>query len=199
MAQARFVNIGENIHQHHQHHQHKTGYNAMASNRPLSIILATDIIGGFGANGKIPWDIPEDRHHFKKITNGHIVVMGRKTYQDIANNYQQNDFLPGRESYVISQSSPDLMTGVTLCSSLRDFFNKTMLSFNNKHSFVIGGENLFIEALTWTNKIYFTVVKGNYQCDKFFPINTLHKNFKLSNSDHDVQHNYAFLDYQRVI
>lgn len=190
---VRYVNLGGGQYQ----PQQEQFANSTSSNRPLNIIVATDAMGGFGARGKIPWDIPEDRTHFKEITDGHIVVMGRKTYDDIAKHYAGKEFLPNRESYVISRGEPELMDGVTLCSSLRDFLNKTMDTFGNKQTFVIGGEKLFIQALPWSTKVYVTLVHGKYDCDKFFPINNLKEAFTQTKTDVVEDRKYAFVEFMR--
>lgn len=192
MAQVRYTNGPQ------QRPSLKNGGVAGSSNRSLSIIVATDEVGGFGAKGKIPWDIPEDRKHFKSLTDGHIVVMGRKTYDDIAKHYAKKEFLPGRESYVISRDTPELMEGVMLCTSLRDFLNKTMDTVGNKKTFVIGGEKVFIQALPWATKIYMTIVQGIYRCDKFFPINNIKDKFKQTTTDAIEDRKYAFVEFDRV-
>jgi len=169
--------------------------------RKLNIILAVDESGGFGKDGKIPWYYPQDLKHFQTITNGNICVMGRNTYQDIAEMryskssgtdlVKQTSILPNRDCYVLSNTIKQL-PDAHVSTSLH------LISFNapyNKEIFVIGGEKLFIHALTFTKKIYLTIVPGTYDCDRFFPIKVLNKWFKIESGEE--KDGLTFMVYKR--
>lgn len=159
------------------------------------IIVAVDCAGGFGKEGKIPWVLPEDLKRFKQITTGHVCVMGRRTYEEIldarklrddARKIQLpiNEILRDRETYVVS-SNPDFNTpGATKVSSLSVPMTKMNINNDTRKLFIIGGRRMFIEALSWTNTIHMTVLKGDsYDCDVKFPIDVLNKKFHIDSGE----------------
>lgn len=149
--------------------------------KPYNIIVATDLTGGFAKDGKIPWYYKEDFKHFKKVTDGNICIMGKYTYEDIAARREIKDgeqVLPGRECYVVT-SSVDEVKGATCIKKLDEIFTK--IDYDEKRElFVIGGERLFTEALSGTNKVYMTIINKDYECDKRFPVEYVAKKFGIS-------------------
>lgn len=175
--------------------------------KPIDIIVAVDETGGFGKEGKIPWHFPEDLKHFQTTTKNSTCIMGRKTYQDIYNMTIERkklgtnkkklikieEILPGRENFVISNSLSKVQ-GAKIFSNLRN----AIMSSTKKKIFVIGGERLFTEALNWTKMIHMTLVKGNYYCDKFFPVDYVKKHFKI-NKGKKLSDNLLYMTYTRKI
>lgn len=170
----------------------------------LSIIVAVDEDGGFGKDGKIPWNIPEDMAHFKETTADGICIMGRKTYEDMlaivkgrkkSKKKTITEILPGRELFVVT-SNPDYEAqGATAVQSIREAI-QSLDESDNREIFVLGGEKLFIEAMVWTHMIYLTIVKDKrYQCDKYFPIEVLNKHYKIV--DGKETEKLYFLTYKR--
>lgn len=156
------------------------------------IIVAVDCEGGFGKDGKIPWHLPEDFQHFKELTTGHVCVMGRRTYQemfdariqrDIQRNVEEpiDEILRGRQSFVVTRT-PDYQTpGAQIVQGVARVMDAMSIKNDKRKLFVIGGRRMFIEALTWTNTIHMTVLKGDpYECDVKFPIEVLNKKFKIT-------------------
>lgn len=168
----------------------------------ISIIVAVDQLGGFGKNGKIPWRFPEDFKHFKATTMDGICIMGRRTYEEIiemSGRYnkpiqkyeeiesigsspqptkEEKPLLSGRESFVLSSDANFKPIGAKRVVGLREAIESLDIG-DNREIFVIGGEKLFIEALAWTTKIYMTIIKDEYECDRFFPIQILSKSYKI--------------------
>ncbi len=173
----------------------------------LSIIVAVDEEGGFGLNGKIPWNINEDMEHFRNVTSGGICIMGKNTYEDIhaivssrkkkdAHMCEQDKIdgsphvddnkvlidtpiLADRQSFVITTDINYKTPGVTPAISIANAI-QMLDEHDNRQIFVIGGYRLFVEALSWTNMIYMTVIKNKrYNCDRFFPIEVLNKYYKI--------------------
>ena len=166
---------------------------------PLSIIVGVDTRGGFGKEGKIPWNIPEDMKHFKKVTKGGVCIMGRRTYTDMLEMVQRKkkdikDILPGRQSFVVTSDEKFKAEGAAVVKNIREAVQS--LDENDKREvFVLGGYRMFVEALGWANKIYMTIVKGDaYGCDVFFPINSLNK-FKIT--DGSETEKMYFVTYER--
>jgi len=146
--------------------------------RPMAIIVAVDESGGFGKDGKIPWHSKEDFAHFKEVTKGHPCVMGRKTYEDMLAMKKDKDnikeILPGRQSFVVTSNNEFEAPGATVVNGLRAAV-QSLDGNDHRPVFVLGGEKLFIEALAWTETIHMTIMDGDYDCDRFFPIKTLEK------------------------
>jgi len=129
------------------------------------IIAAVAKNGVIGKDGKLPWHIPEDFQHFKRTTNGHAIIMGRKTFESIGKP------LPNRVNIVLSGSmtQPEdasyfvartLEQALQLCE--KDGFGK---------AFIIGGTRLFKESLDkdMATQIILTEIKQEYDGDTFFP------------------------------
>jgi len=152
----------------------------------IYIMVAVDERGGFGLKGKIPWHFPEDLKFFQTITKNSICVMGRRTYEDLlgyAKKRQGKDdklvLLEGRDCVVLSRNKDFKAEGATVFPGLRQVRDHYALKKDNRIIFVIGGEKLFIEALSWCEKIFVTIVKGDFKCDRHFPIRCLGRGFKM--------------------
>ncbi len=158
--------------------------------KPPIIIVAVDEAGGFGKDGKIPWYLPEDLQRFKVITDGHICLMGRITYEEILAARKKrdaekgitasiDDVLRNRRSFVVTSEENPVTPGATSIRNPNDidfYIDKD----ETREIFVIGGRKMFISALSWAEKIYLTVVKGpTYDCDVFFPIEVLNKKWHI--------------------
>lgn len=175
---------------------------------PLSIIVAVDQAGGFGKEGKIPWYFPEDFKHFKEVTKDSICIMGRRTYTDmlemvtdrrIKKGEKKEDIvidsiLPNRKCMVLSRSVTDV-EGAEVFPSLRAA-TQSLEADDKREVFILGGEKLFIESLPYVNRIYMTIIKDKeYGCDRFFPIDVVHKQFKITNGEETD--NLYYVDYVR--
>lgn len=142
----------------------------------LNQIVAVDQEGGISKDKEIPW-IKEpfakrDLKNFKKLTDGHVVVMGRNTYEDMfmlqkkrsLDTIKEKGILPNRKSYVVTRT----LTEAPGAEVIKQW--NTAHEDNANEIFIIGGERLFVETLSFTKRIYMTVVKGAYKCDQFFPV-----------------------------
>lgn len=126
----------------------------------LSLIVAVDEEGGMGFNNTLPWHLPADLAHFKKITLGKPIIMGRKTYESIGRP------LPGRLNIVLSRSVLDMPGGVTVVASLDDALR---LTEDAPEVMVIGGAEIFELALAQATKLYLTQIYHVFKADVFFP------------------------------
>ena len=132
----------------------------------VSIIAAVSKNFVIGYKGIIPWHIPEDLKRFKKITSGHHIIMGRKTYEAIGHP------LPDRTNVVITRNKKYKAQGCVIVNSFKEAI---VFAKNNKEmeAFIIGGEQIYKLALPIADKIYLTRVHHNFKGDSFFPkINT---------------------------
>ncbi len=137
-----------------------------------------------GANGRIPWHIPDEFKWFKQATMGHTLVMGRKTYESIGKP------LPGRRTIVLSRQ-PLEIPGVTVVDSL----DKIDPSVSEGEVFIAGGAEIYRQALPFVSEIYLTVVKKKVEGDVLFP------NFKAQFEQVEVlrEHpEFTVYRYQRI-
>jgi dihydrofolate reductase len=125
------------------------------------MIVAVDENNAIGKDNKLLWHITEDLKYFKSITNGHPVIMGRKTFESIGK------ALPNRMNIVISRNLRFVAPGCTVVSSLDDAI--AVASKTDDNQFVIGGASVYGEAIRVADTIYLTVVHNKYDADAFFP------------------------------
>lgn len=170
---------------------------------PMSIIVAVDSDGGFGKDGKIPWHFPEDFKHFKEKTKDSICIMGRKTYEDMLQMVKARkkdkkkikEILPGRECYVVTSNEDAKVEGATVVPNIREAVQR-IDEDDKREVFILGGRRMYIEGLSWANKVYMTVVKGDpYDCDVFFPIETLNR-FTIDKESKETDELY-FITYTK--
>ncbi|MDR0384884.1 MAG: dihydrofolate reductase [Prevotellaceae bacterium] len=127
----------------------------------LAVIAAVDENNAIGKENRLLWHITEDLQHFKSITGGHPVIMGRKTFESIGK------ALPGRINIIISRNPQFSATGCHVSSSLKEAI--AIASEADENIFVIGGVSVYREAIDIADTIYLTVVHSRYEADTFFP------------------------------
>jgi len=121
-------------------------------------IAAMSLNRVIGAGNKIPWHLPEDFKWFKQTTIGHIIVMGRKTFESIGKP------LPNRETIVLSRSQFQF-PGVKTIRSLDEL--KSLAG--DRQIFICGGAQIYAQALPLCSDLYLTLVKRKVEGDAFFP------------------------------
>ncbi len=126
----------------------------------LSLVVAMGRNRAIGAQGSLPWRIPEDLKRFKAITLGHPIVMGRKTYESIGG------LLPGRISVIVTRQPDFQVPGALVVHSLDEALARCA---DKEELFVIGGGELYREALPRAQRIYLTRVDLVPDADTFFP------------------------------
>lgn len=122
----------------------------------INIIVAYAKGRVIGKEGKIPWHLPSDLQHFKEITTGHTIVMGRKTFESIGRP------LPERRNVVLTHSSAINLPGVEVVHNKDD-----VLALGNV--FVIGGESVYKQFLGIADRLYITEIALEVDGDAFFP------------------------------
>ncbi len=152
----------------------------------LAIIAAIGKNRAIGKDGKLPWHISEDLKRFKRLTTGHTVLMGRKTFESITSS------LPNRRRVVIS-SKP--IPGIETFSSV----HKALASLADQEKvFVIGGGQVYMETLDHADELFLTLVDQGADGDTFFPPyeHLLDSKFRLTAEEN--HEGYRFVDYQRI-
>jgi len=155
----------------------------------FSIIVAVAKNGVIGNKGEIPWYLPDDFKYFAKITKGHTVVMGRKTYESIIKRIGKP--LPERKNVVITNqenfSAPDCI----VLKSIEDAVN--YFKDNKEEIFIIGGSTIYNQFLPFTDKLYITEVDAEIDGDTKFIYDKNEWNI-VSKENHpkDDKHEYSF-------
>lgn len=167
-----------------------------------AIIAAVDMAGGFGKDGKIPWDFPEDFRWFQSQTKGHICVMGKLTYTEINEKIGEKgaeSVLPGRKCFVISSTmKQEDVPNAIVVSDIYAVDQALDDEDVKKTVFYIGGEQIFNQAMSRADRVVLTVINQSFDCDRFFPTAALKKLFRVNRvykSEHT--NDLRFVDYVR--
>lgn len=126
----------------------------------LSLIVAMAKNRVIGADGKIPWHLPNELQLFKSVTMGHHIIMGRKTYESI------NRLLPGRTTVIVTRQKDYAIPGAKIAHTLDE---AVALCAGDSEIFVIGGGELYRAALPKTDRIYLTIVDAEPAGDTRMP------------------------------
>ncbi|MFH1263766.1 MAG: dihydrofolate reductase [Pseudomonadota bacterium] len=157
----------------------------------ISILVAMAKNRVIGAKGHLPWHISEDLKRFKKLTTGHAIVMGRKTFDSIRTP------LPNRRNIVISRNPILRIPGVEIAHTWEEALQ---LCKGETEVFAVGGAEIYRLALPSADRLYLTLVEKDYQGDTFFPEFDWQKEFNVTEeSEHKTPDGipYRFLTVSR--
>jgi dihydrofolate reductase len=126
----------------------------------IYLVAAVASNGIIGANGGLPWRLPEDLAHFKRLTLGHPVIMGRRTWESLKGP------LPGRDNIVVTRTPGYEAAGAAVASSLEAAL---ALCWGEPVAFVIGGSRLFAESLPVAAGLAMTEIERDFEGDTRFP------------------------------
>lgn len=131
----------------------------------VSIIVAIDEKRGIGKNNDLLFKIPEDFKRLKTITNGHPIIMGKKTFDSIGR------VLPQRTNIIVTRNPQVEIEGAIVAHSLEEAIEQAQRHEGSDEVFVFGGGQLFKEAIEkgYVDRLYLTIVQGDYGADTFFP------------------------------
>jgi dihydrofolate reductase len=125
----------------------------------LTIVVAIDAQRGMGVNNTLPWHLPEDLAHFKRVTTGHPIIMGRKTFDSIGRP------LPNRRNIVVTRNADWRHDGVDAVTSLAD----AIALAGDQEACIIGGAQIFKESMHLADRLVITEIDHTFECDTFFP------------------------------
>jgi dihydrofolate reductase len=151
----------------------------------ISLIVAMARNRVIGANGGIPWHLPDELKLFKRITMGHHIIMGRKTWESIGR------ALPGRSTVVVSRRPGYRVPGAAVAHTLEE---AVAACGADEEIFVIGGAELFKTALPLANRLYLTIVEGEFTGDTYMPEFDAGAWREVSSQSHaaDGRHRYPY-------
>jgi dihydrofolate reductase len=151
----------------------------------LSLVVAASINNVIGSDGGLPWHLPDDLRHFKQLTTGKPVVMGRRTFESIGRP------LPDRRNIVMTRDPAYAATGCDVVSSVSEVLD---LAGDAEELMIIGGGQVYRDFLEYADRIYLTRVRANIEGDTHFP-GIDEAAWQLVSSEHhaaDEKHRYAF-------
>lgn len=158
----------------------------------LSIIVAMAQNHTIGVNNTLPWRCPEDLKHFKTLTMGHHMIMGRKTFDSIGRP------LPGRTTVVATRNTDLKVDGCLIAHSLKEAIAACA---GDEQIFIVGGAELYRQAIALADTLYITEIQQDIDGDAFFPDfdkNTWQETSREVRSQETPQPlNYHFVTYQR--
>jgi dihydrofolate reductase len=130
----------------------------------ISMIVAMDEQGLIGSDNRLPWHFPEDLQYFKAVTQGHDLLMGRRTFESILS--YRGKTLPNRHHYVLSTTKSYQLPEVSRVKDLEAFLADYP---PRRELFVIGGASVYRQALPRTQRLYLTRIPGKYTGETYFP------------------------------
>lgn len=173
----------------------------------FSLVVAVDQEFGIGKNNTMPWRLPSDLKYFSDVTTGvqdqqktNAVIMGRKTWESLPEKHKP---LKNRVNIVLSRDEGLLLPlDVLLANSLDEALNLTSSLPEVEKVFVIGGANIFAQAIDHPDcqTVYLTQIDQTFNCDTFFPKESLQKNFSLKSTSEDFEENgikFSFKIFER--
>jgi len=128
----------------------------------ISLIAAHDLNRGIGRAGKIPWHLPADLRRFKALTQGHAVIMGRKTYESIGR------LLPNRTNIIVTRNPDFAVAGARVVPDIEAALTCAK-NVERAEIFIIGGGEIYRQTIGLADKLYLTVVQDRFSADAFFP------------------------------
>nr|AIA18378.1 Dihydrofolate reductase [uncultured bacterium] len=161
----------------------------------ISTIVAVAKNGVIGKEGGLPWYLPAELARFKEVTMGHPIIMGRKTHESIGRP------LPGRTNIVVTRNKGFKADGCIVVDSLEKAIVEAKKGEGADEIFIIGGEQIYKEAMPMLNRIYLTNVDAEVAGDKFFKYD-LKKWKEISSEKHSAdeknRHNFEFTVLDRI-
>ncbi len=151
----------------------------------ISFVVAIAENNAIGKDNGLLWHLPTDLKHFKQITNGHTIIMGRKTFDSMGKP------LPNRRNIVITRNADLKIEGAEVTTSVDDAL---ALCKTEEEVFIIGGAEIYKEALDKTDRIYLTTVHQRFEGDAYFPELDRNKWVETAREEHqpDEKNNIAF-------
>ncbi len=159
-----------------------------------TIVVAMGEKNEIGFDNQLLWHLPKDLKHFKEITSGHPVIMGRKTYESIGKP------LPNRTNIVVSRKTDWFEEGILIVGSIKEAvkFAKKI----DEEIFIIGGGKIYEQTMDIVDRIELTLVKAELKADTYFPKIDA-KIWKKTNEtchekDEKNQYDFCFQTYERI-
>lgn len=159
----------------------------------ITIIVAKSENNIIGNDNQLIWHLPNDLKHFKQLTSGHPIIMGRKTYESLGKP------LPNRTNVVITRNKDWNPEGILVMNSLQDAIEKSKEI--DEEVYIIGGGNIYEQAMDWADALEATEVHQTFEGDTKFPEIDLAIWEETSREDFEKdekhEYDYSFVRYER--
>jgi dihydrofolate reductase len=159
----------------------------------LTLVAAVAKNGVIGDSNALPWHLPEDLKHFKQLTSGHAVIMGRKTWESLPLRFRP---LPGRLNIVLTRDPSYVATGASVVHTLQEALKVGA----GGTAFIIGGAELYAHALPLAERLELTEIDRDFPGDVFFP-EIAPDEWRETSRQPGISSNglrYAFTTYERT-
>lgn len=156
----------------------------------ITLVVAMDAQRGIGIDNKLPWHLPEDLAHFKRVTLGHPIIMGRKTFDSIGRP------LPKRRNIVVTRNAGWSHEGIEVAHSLA----QAVAMAADEPASIIGGAQIFNESLAVAHRMIITEIDHVFRCDTFFPAIDPAQWVETARERHHSEANgfdYSFVTYEK--
>ena len=164
----------------------------------ISIIAAIGKNRELGKDNKLLWHISEDFKRFKDLTSGHIVIMGRKTYESLPEKFRP---LPNRTNIVVTRNSNfTTINQLIVVGSIEEAIESAKSKIQNPNSeiFIIGGASIYEQGIKYADKLYLTLVEKEYpDADAFFPDYSQFKKIVSEEKHQDDIYTYRFVELDK--
>jgi dihydrofolate reductase len=164
----------------------------------VSLIVAAAKNNVIGKDNQMPWRLPDDMKYFRDKTMGHCVIMGRKNYDSVPEKFRP---LPGRTNIIVTRQKDFSAPGCIVVHSIEEGLEKAKQK-NESEAFIIGGGEIFRQALGMADKIYLTKIYRTFDGDVFFPSINM-KEWKEESAQHfkadeKNKYDYSFVVLSRI-
>lgn len=153
----------------------------------ISVICAIAQNRAIGKNNQLLWHIPEDFKHFKETTSGHPIIMGQRTYESIGRP------LPNRTNIIITDDQNYQVEGCVIVHSIEEAIEKAS-AVDKDEIFFIGGGMIYRQAVPIADKLYLTIVEGEFEADTFFPEYVEFTKIISERESNDEKYRYKFVE-----
>ena len=156
--------------------------NDLMSHPKITIVVAISGNYAIGKDNQLLWHLPKDLKHFKNITAGGTVIMGRKTFDSVGRP------LPKRRNIVVTRQDMEIAG----CEVVKSLAEAVALCKTEAEVFIVGGAEIYRQAMAITDRIYLTIVHHNFDADTFFPEIDYKDWTETEREDHETDENHHF-------
>jgi dihydrofolate reductase len=161
----------------------------------INALFAADQFGGIGFNGTLPWPHnSNDLKNFKQLTDGHVVIMGRRSWDDP----KFPKPLPNRTVYVATNRPLDHASGRVIQGNIREEVLRVQKMHPNKTIWVIGGADILEQCKDLYDRIYLTHFKGNFRIDTKVNLKSILAGYHVREATADPKDNCTFVVYESI-
>jgi dihydrofolate reductase len=159
----------------------------------INALFAVDQFGGLGFNGTLPWPhIPSDMKNFKQLTDGHVVIMGRRSWDDP----KLPKPLPNRTVYVAT--SRPLSHATAISGNIKEEVTKVHLKHPDKTVWVVGGAEILEQCRDLYDRIYLTHVRGAYKIDTKVDLKSILSGYRMVEASASPKEQCTFVVYESI-